>query len=650
MALTNIGMEAQVLTGLDTTGLSVPQAVYERQVQGWIMEAVSEADAFLRSQPGYDLIDECIRTVNGQALGPGSASLSTVSSNHFSKIALDLAAGLTDIKPFWQYQTRNKLYEDQARYFGYRSEHWWLNNYIDLRFMDAIKYSEVAGTGWTHHFYDPLKQDLDLIPENPKDVLPIRPASHYSIQDAFGVCIRRERPTQWLKARYPRVADRIRQDRDASFTKYQSTSRVGRLLTSMGMSQSPFWANLFAKKPSTDLAIPVTDVYYTYLADPLKNETSHEMYVGDFDDNKEPINNWSYVVEPGNPVYPRKRCIIATSSCIIYDGPSMYWHGMFPVNKLTLDPWPWTWLGKGLLWDILNMQRVLDSNYRGWDDHNGQVFQPGVTADKNSVSQPKLDRLNTRRAGWKIFQNPVAGKGITINYVPPLDPSVPQFIEKLEQQMDYLAGSKDIVGQLSGMGQIPSSETIEAMIAQMTPANRGRSRVMEAFIREFAMMTASNFMQFDTLPMRLAMFGPQGQTYQDFDFDTGSMVPAYLGDELDGNGIPLQDALTRGPRPRAERAIEFLKYFTFHVAPGSLLNSAQLEQKMIYMQLARMGYIDIWTLADKLGIEGMGVPPEGNIIDRLAKQAQLGIGMQANPAGRKASGQAPPRQVTKESQ
>lgn len=650
MAFTNIGMEAQLMTGLDTSGISLPQANYEYAVLGSVKEFIQEGDAFVQSQPGYDLIDECIRTINGQALGPGTGSLSTISSNHFGKIATDLAASLTDIKPFWTYQTRNKLYEQQAQMFGYLSEHWWLNCNVYLRFMDAIKYAEIAGSGYTHHLYDPLKQDIEVIPENPKDVIPIRPASHYSLQDAFGVVIRRERPTQWLKARYPRVASRIRQDRDANFAKFQSTSRVGRLLTSMGMSQSPFWANLYSKRPSTDLAIPVTDVFYCYFADPIRNNTSSDMPVGDFDENGEPKNNWSYFVKPKDPVFPRKRCIILTSSCVIYDGPSMYWHGQFPVDKLTLDPWPWTWLGKGLLWDILNMQRVLDSNYRGWDDHNLQVFQPGVTADKNSVSQPKLDRLNTRRAGWKIMRNPVAGPGITINYPPPLDPAVPLFINELKSEMEYLSGVKDIVGQLSEAGQIPSSETIESMISKMTPANRGRSRVMEAFMRDFAMKAASNFMQFYTLPMRLAILGPNGQTYQDYDYDPATVVPDFLGDELDTQtGLPHAGYAKRGPRPRAERAVEFLKYFTFHIAPGSLLNSAQLEQKMMYLQLARMGYIDIWTLADKLGIEGFGVPPEGNVIDRLAKQQELGIGMQANPAGRKATGQAPPRQVVKES-
>lgn len=647
MPLMDIGTEAQLMTGLNTEGLSVPEAQYEYQVLGWLQEALSEGDGFLRSQPGFDLIGEAIRTINGQSLGPGTSSLSTASSNHFAKIAADLAAGLTDIKPFWQYQTRNKLYERQAQIFGYLSEHWWLNCQIDLRFMDAVKFYEVAGTGYTHHFYDPLKQDLDLIPEDPRDVVPIRPASYHTLQDAFGVCIRRERPTQWLKARYPRVASRIRQDRDASFTKYQSTTRVGRLLTAMGMSQSPFWANIFSRKPATDLAIPVTDVSYTYLADPLKAKS--DMRVGEFDDDGNPANNWSYFVKKGDPVYPRKRCIIATSSCVIYDGPSMYWHGMFPINKLTLDPWPWLWLGKGPLWDILNLQRVLDSQYRIWDDHNAQVAQPGVTVDKNSLSKPAQDRLNTRRAGWKIRQNPVAGKGVVINYPPALDQSVPEYIEKIEQQMDYLSGVKDLIGQIAQAGQIPSAETIESMIQNMTPANRGRSRVMEAFMREFAIMTMSNFMQFYTLPMRLAILGPNGDSYQDYDYDPGSLVPMFLGNELDANGVTKTEALSNGPRPRAERAVEFLKYFTFHVAPGSLLNAAQMEQKMIYLQLARMGYIDVWTLCEKLGIENMGVPPEGTIVERLAKQAELGIGMTASPAGRKASGQAPPRTVVKES-
>jgi hypothetical protein len=72
---------------------------------------------------------------------------------------------------------------------------------------------------------------------------------------------------------------------------------------------------------------------------------------------------------------------------------------------------------------------------------------------------------------------------------------------------------------------------------------------------------------------------------------------------------------------------------------------------MLYTQLARAGVIDIATLLEKLNIPNIG-EPEGlpsDILGRLQWQQQMGIGMAVSPAGRKASGQAGPRIVTKES-
>jgi hypothetical protein len=72
---------------------------------------------------------------------------------------------------------------------------------------------------------------------------------------------------------------------------------------------------------------------------------------------------------------------------------------------------------------------------------------------------------------------------------------------------------------------------------------------------------------------------------------------------------------------------------------------------MIYLQLTRAGWMDIFTLWEILGIPNIGVLPDNvrTIPERLLYMQQLGLGGDVNAAGRKASGQSPPRVVTKES-
>ena len=629
---------------------STPQDGYEKDVIGWGLEAVEEGEAFLKAQRGFSKVPETIDAIMADDQDLRSGALSGTRSNHIGKIAGDLAALMTDIKPFWNYKTQNSRYEPQAINFGKLSVHWYLQRQIDLKLTEAIKYWSAAGTGYTHQFWNENTLDLDMSAEDPRDVLPIRPASTHTIQDAMGVVLRRERTVNYLRRQYPSKANEIHADRDGSAANMgMNTSRVGRLIESLG---SPFWNyvarfGVARKMPR----IPTCDVFTMYVDDDRRNEKSEPHPVGEFTADGKPANNWSYWVEPGDLLYPRKRCIVFTRSAVLYDGPSIYWHGLYPISKLTLDPWPWSWLGKAPLWDLLPLQRSLDRLLRIVDDHFEKVARPDLIADKNSVSKAAMDKMDTRRAGMKFQQNPMMGKGIQIVYPQPLGGEIFNQIRWIIDEMDTLSGVRDM-SQLLRLNQIPSADSIDKLIEAMTPLVRFRSRILEAFMREFALMLAYNFAQFYTAPMRLRILGSQGVTAEDFDFDPGSLIPDFVHDaDYDRQGRISPEALARGPLPRYDRAREFLRQFTFHIAPGSLLSASEIEKKLMYLQFARAGLIDHWTLLDEWGVPNVGNPPEGanTITERLMAEQMIGLGMQVNAAGRKASGQEMPRVAIKES-
>jgi hypothetical protein len=194
---------------------------------------------------------------------------------------------------------------------------------------------------------------------------------------------------------------------------------------------------------------------------------------------------------------------------------------------------------------------------------------------------------------------------------------------------------------IAELNQIPQMETIDKLTAMEGMVNKLRSLVIEQFMSEFAMMLLMNMFQFYTREQRIAVLGPSGQTFEDFDFDPDSLIPADIG-------TPMPDGT---PAPRGERAREFFRYFTYQIAPGSLLNSASMQDKMLYMQLGRTGAIDIVSMLEKLNVPNLGLPadfPTG-ILQRLQWQQANGIGMAVNPAGRKASGQQGPRTKISES-
>ena len=620
----------------------------DQAVLDWVNLAVSEGQGFLRGQSGFSKIPEHIKAIMGDlysdTLQPTSRS--NIALNNTGKVALDLASSLTDIKPFWEYKTNNPKYELQAGMYQKRAALWWDSRLIDIKFCHSIKYAIAAGTGYSHIVYDPNIQDQNLIAEDPQDVYPIRPTGDFiSVQDCFGVCIRRERTVNYLRAMYPAKANMIQADRDGSAAGLAAPSAA------TVDTRSGFLSNLFGgiagRGSQNNFRIPVSDAFTVYVKDDSQNLTGERVLMG------EAGKNWSYWVAPGEPLYPRGRAIVATRTALLYDGPNIYFHGLFPIPKLTLDPWPFSWLGKAPIRDLMPLQYEIDRTARGIADLLQKNWKPDAIGDSRNISKAAMDKLDTRAAGLRLRTNPVAGEGMKLQY-PELAglPHAMAWITYLDTKMKELSGTQELTS-LVQMGQIPSSETIERMIESFSPAIRLRSRVMEAFLREFAMITLSNFMQFDTVAMRTAMLGPKGLTMEDADYDPGNPIPDMLNEGkqgADGNPLPLH-----------ERARAFLRNFTYEIAPGSLLAASEITDKMMYLQLSRMNMVDPITVLEKLGINNIGAPPEAGdtIMSRLQWFAQqqsmqmpvgpAGATSQQPHSGRKASAQAMPRIVTKES-
>lgn len=618
--------------------LTPPQQEHLRLVLGWATDALAEGEQFLRSQFGYAQIHKTIKYIMGDySTDTIPGSFSKMVDNRLGKTALDFTSALTDIKPFWDYHTYNKKYEQQATSGGKLTKHWWMSRLIDMKFADVIKYATVAGSGYGHEVYSEQLGDMDLIAEDPRDVLPIRPASNFSIQEAFGVIIRRERPTNYLRKRYPQYAHLIRPDRDMSLSNVAEQQNQTSFMAKLGMT-SGFMQNLWASlggRPAAHMNMPTTDVFTIYVDDDSRNESGRKVWMGEGTPDGKDAPNWSYWVEPGELMYPRKRAITFTRHCVLRDGPSIYWHGIFPLFKITIDPWPWSYLGKPPLIDCLGPQEELNKLMRGVSDHNQKVFRPDLVADKNALSRAAMSAIDTRRAGLKLRHNPIAGKPPALQYADPLDPSIRESITDLRDMISQLSGVHDMT-QLMSLNQIPTTETIDKIIESMSPAIRARSRVLEASLREFAMMTLSNIFQFYTLPMRIATLGSEGMTFEDFDFDPGNMIPEFINMDDEAAGMH---------RPKAERARQFLRYFTYDITPGSLLSASEMTQKLMYVQLFRSGMMDIWTLADKLGIPNYGNPPEGatTVTQRLAAMQAMGLTPAVSSTGRKASGEQPPK-------
>lgn len=607
----------------------------ENTVLEWIEEAVQEGDRFLRSQYGYAEIDKCIQYIQGEQMTVNRPrDLSNFSSNRLGKVTTDIVAALTDIKPMFSFKTMNAAFDPQSVILNKLTQGWWLNNFIDLKLGGGIQLAIPAGCAYLHIVFNRDLQgghgDIDVIPLDCRDVIPIRPTSSISIQDCAGVVLRSVQTVNYLRSKYPSMANRIRADNDVAF--YQPrTSAFSRMMQAV---MTPVQAALRPKTGGSGFKIPGKEIRTVYIKDDRVNDSSNVIQMGYGSDGRP--YSWSYDVQPGDMLYPRGRVIVAGKDMVFYDGPNVYWHGQFPLVKLYTDMsfvYPNSFLSKSLLKDLLPHQDCINEIINGIMDAVNQWLKRGVIADSRAVPKSLLEKLNTRKPGFKMLTNPTAGQGVQWQDGPQLPAFVFNFFQQMIQEIEYLSGSVDL-SNLAKVKQIPAVESIEAIMQAMTPATRMRGRLMEAALRELAELVKFNFFQFYDARRRVAMLGEDGVTLEDFDFDPGTLIPDSDSPEFYG-------------MPKMQRAIKHAHNFTFYVTPNSMLEIALVTKKMLYMQLRRGGELDWQTF-----MEAMEVPNLPQVQDRLGSEIDQKIAMlqqmEGGQAGRKPTAQTGPHMEVKE--
>lgn len=619
---------------------STPDETYEQGTLNWIRERIQEGDAIIQDDPGYGEIDRSISYIMGDQFdGRRPTELSNVPDNHLKHIVNETVAALTDIHPLFGFSTKNPAFKEMEEVLVKLSQAWWVNTFADLKLADVIKFAAI-GTGYCEIAWDASAGggtgDIALRPLDPRDVVPIKPVLSTSIQDWEGVILRAAKSPDELKVRYPDKAHRIFADNQPSIVARTWSRAKAALSTVITPSAVDNMNNAGTKARNTPRRMPTCDVYTIYMKDHRLSIDNNPRVMGD------PKTTWSYTVYPvgydqvpdgvdgqGNQkyrrstiqdakLYPRGRMIIATRTAILYDGPNPYWHGMFPIAKLCLDPWPWSLLGVGLVHDIMPLQDALNETLNGIMDHVRKLLRPAVVADKKSVATSVWERLDTRLPGMKLKTNQSLGKGVEIVSPEPLPTYTFEILQWLAAEMDYHAGTANL-SALMQLQQMPGQDTIEKMQEALSPALRFKGRLLEYFLRDIGEMVKSNLFQFYNMPRRVAILGEQGIVFNDFDFDPGSLVPS-MGSDDPGYASELDKT-----RPRAERAQWMQKNFTFTITPNSLLAISQISRKMMYLQLRQMQLVDRWTLYEVLEVPNGGAPPNDavTITDRMKAEAML---------------------------
>ena len=587
----------------------------DRQLLNYLRVKYSEGINVLKKERAWEQTSQSIAYVEGkQPQGKGKA-LSKIIDNRLRKLAMEVAATMTDVRPIWNYETYAEQYKKQGDTLNKLARAWWRNNRIDKKLVNIILYALCGGTGYGLITYNAdladEKGDLDMVPFDPRNVIPIDPTYTDNIQDWRGVILRQRFPLETVRRMFPAKAYKLKGIQSWAPTLENPTGAG-----SASSIVSPQWDVLESKR-GTQEALGI-DIMRAYLKDESLNLTDKKITMGEAE--------WAYDVYPmGSPMpdgtlatkkdarlYPRGRLVIFTAEAILKDIPNPHWHGQFPVIKFTIEPLPWTILGASVIGDLIPLQDALNEALRGTDDGLQQWVRRSVAADKRAMPKSALDALDTRQSGVKMHYNPAAGEPFKVLDGP--DPKVfdifNKIIEFLKGEIEDTGGTRGVTN-LAQMGQMPSADTMERYMEALSPILRLRARNMELALSDLAEKLKVGFYQWYTAPRRIELLGKDGLTREDFDYDPGTMVP-------EGKGTLM------------ERAMEHHKLFSFQVAPNSWLNVSHTTQKMFYLQLFRANMLDPWSIWEQFDVPDAGQAPAETVAERITAAKHLGL-MQGPP-------------------
>lgn len=623
---------------------------------GWLHEARAEGDSINRADPGFDKMDTAQSYVMGdQMTGDHPSYLHRLVVNQSKKAIRTHVSALTDVSPLFGWRSQNPRYQDHGGILDKYTIIWWINTFADLALADVLRYSLIGGSGDCVVEYDPYFTDggnTRLIPRDPRDTLPLRPTRGLSLQDWEGVTIRESHSPNKLKYLFPEKAAYLTEDSgklQGIFTKFR---RLGNVTSATTYTLDGLKGGNPNSSPLKTVAPEIT-LYRTFVHDRTINQTGKPMLMG------KAGTNWSYLADPGQALYPNGRLLVWTERCVLFDGPSPYWHGYFPISRLKVDPWPWSFFGIGTLNDLMPGQDILNNTVNDILQVFSQWVNRGSIWD-SKAPQGVYQRFDPRKPNWKVKRPNAFGDGMKPVDGPQLPPWTMQFLQFMFQKFDDIAGTANIQALLQ-LRQAPGADTIEKFMEALTPEIRMEGRQLEFFLRDVAMMLKGNIFQFETKERRFATLGESATLLEDLDYDPVTMIPGMVKGEP--GYVPDLDVNL----PRHQRARFFMHQFSFRVAPNSILAMEAQTRKLLYLQLARQGYLDFWTLMEILGIPNVGQPPAVplmplnwkvdpedpqpppmvprvpvTITERLQAQQQMGIGQTVSPVGRKASGQESP--------
>lgn len=609
-----------------------PQAANNVTKLGWINESTEEGQNWLKSQRGYGDFTKSFEALSGRVSGSALPKYrSNLRTDRLKRNARELVGAIANIRPLWGYGSGNPEFSAQDAMMNKTVRAIYLKNFMDRSIKEALQWSLVTSTGWINPVYRRKRAghgsgELMLDTYGAPSVLPVQLPMNNDWQEAYCLNLMKELPIYMAHGMFPEFQDQLK----PTSSKYWYSSEIRQASQQNALQR--IWNKLRRDNSLlTDLYIPIR---YSYINDLSINKTKSELMMGPWSVNPhtgrpEPVASWSYKVpyvgqqiqvgeangypiyrvadENDARVYPYRRLIISSETCIMYDGPAYDWHGEAPLVPVTLEDWAWEAIGLNILRGGIQIQDSINQLERGVMDKHAAQLDPSLAYDINAVTRNEaltMDPMQPRgRAG---FDGSVVSEPFKL-VVPPevlkVDGATMEFIAHLESTMDHQMAIRDVVALAKARALGGTAGDLEKIMEADGPVVRDISRNVEQTLSKIGDQVKYLVLQYFTAQRLMRMVGASSVTTETFDFDPASLIPSHMPGEN-----PNRESFS----DKIQRARYFAANLECYILPHTAHEITQMTHKLGLIQLKKAGVkMDSRTLAESWDVD-YGTKPEGN--------------------------------------
>lgn len=561
---------------------------YERKLDEWRQAAKGKARDDLGAWTEYGHISRYIDALEGRWYGANyPVYRARFFDNELGKARKDARTVYTDIRPAMAVKPRGgATYSQQGDIIRDCILSEWSSRKMDLDLLEVIDHALFGCGFWkigATAGNEEIPAHLKVTPCGADAVLPMECPG--KLQDAVGVLYNAWKPVIHYRKIWGNLAEGIEKYASIrSMGPYDSStySKPGRFTEYTWNSMSPAMKrHLRNRRPpqtSPELTpFPLVELEEYWIDDPSVNESGQRVLVKDprFDQNQ---HNYWYYVEPGGLLMPRKRLIVFAGEKKLYDGPSPYWHGLYPFEMLLLDPIVWASRGLSKYRNLMPLNHAINRIGSGVLDTIEKAINQTVVSKKGIITDEEWNRFFPDIPGQKLRMMMTGNPATDIKFMDP--PNLPAYVmqylqQYLLQQFEKHSGALDVQA-LSKKKQLPAGDSIEMLRDAQAGHFRLEGRLIESFLALSCEQAVSNVLQYFTRHTRMPLLGADGATWQDFDYDPSTMIPA---------GV---------------RRESFWKRFSVEIVPGSLHGGSRDRKKQEAIVLYKSRAISTRDLLEAL--------------------------------------------------